>query len=657
MAEGHSRRRVLAGAGGLAMLGFGDLSSAVPVHERAERDVDLIVYGGTAAGIVAAIQLSRMGGTVLVLEPTNHVGGMTTSGLGHTDTGTTGAIGGIAGEFYRRIHAAYEGGRATATSPARYRFEPHVAHQVLTELVAEAGVRVVLNARLATVLKRGNRITHLITEGGIRYRGRMFIDATYEGDLMAAAGVAFTTGREGNDEYGETLNGVQIRDGHQFLHRVDAAGVAGVARTLASNGTGDDRIQAYCYRLCLTRAPDRIPFPKPDGYDAGQYELLRRYLDAGWRGPFFTTHGVGGGKTDSNNLGAFSTDAIGLGHGYPNGSHQQRQRIVDDHRTYQQGLLWFLANDRRVPEPIRAATGSWGLASDEFEATGGWPPQLYVREARRMVSSYVMTEHHCTGADEAYDSIGLASYAMDSHNCQRVVVGGAVRNEGDVQVPVEAPYRISYRSIIPIGAQAANLLVPVALSASHIAYGSIRMEPVFMILAQSAATAARLALDAGTSVQRVDLAALQARLRADGQLLDWLAVDLELDTSSPYVEAGGAWKASSTAAGAYGAGYLHDGNAAKGMTRLRFRPALPIGGTYEVALRWTASANRAQHVPIDVEHADGVTSRFVDQRRRGGVWVPLGRYRFTAGTAGSVLIRTERTQGFVIADAARFTRV
>lgn len=654
MGERFSRRRVLAGAGGLVLFGFGGVTRAAP--QPAVTETDLIVYGATAAGIVAAVQLRRMGGSVLVIEPSEHLGGMTTSGLGATDTGTNGAIGGIAGEFYRRIHAKYEGNVVTPTSPARFTFEPRVAQAVLTELMTEAGVPVVFGARLSAVVKSGPRLTHLVTEGGKAYGGRMFVDATYEGDLLAQAGVAFTTGREGNAKYEETLNGVQLRDKHQFVHRIDASGIPGVTKALAPNGTADDKVQAYCYRMCLTRAPDRIPFAKPAGYEVGRYELLARYLEAGWRGPFFTTHGVGGGRTDSNNLGAFSTDAIGLSHGYPTGSHQVRQRIVEEHRTYQQGLLWFLANDRRVPEPIRTATGLWGLARDEFAATGGWPPQLYVREARRMVSSYVMTEHNCTGAEKAYDSVGLASYAMDSHNCQRVIVDGAVRNEGDVQVAVPEPYRISYRSIIPVGTQCANLLVPVALSASHIAYGSLRMEPVFMILAQSAATAARQALDAGTTVQRISLPKLQARLRNDGQLLDWRAVQVVVDNRSADVNAGGTWAARASAAGFVGTDYLVDG-APKGPTRLRFRPRLPVDATYEVALRWTASANRASNVPVDVAHADGLSTRSVDQRRQGGEWVPVGSYRFAAGTAGSVVIRTDGTNGVVIADAVRFTRV
>ncbi|MFL6023093.1 MAG: FAD-dependent oxidoreductase, partial [Marmoricola sp.] len=360
---------------------------------------------------------------------------------------------------------------------------------------------------------------------------RMFVDATYEGDLMAAARVSFTTGRESNAHFGETINGVQHRDGHQFDRRVDpyvipgspASGLLpGISKaTLGPDGTADDAIQAYNFRMCLTQAQDRIRFTKPEGYDPLRYELLLRYLQAGNRGPFFTTVPMGHGKTDTNNKGAFSTDLIGGSQGYPTGSHAERSRIIADHRAYQQGFFWFLAQDPRVPDPVRREVGSWGLAADEFTATGGWPPQLYVREARRMTATYVMTEHDCTGTQKASDSIGLASYTMDSHNCRRLVVDGAVTNEGNVQARVPSPYPISYRAIVPRAGQCANLLVPVALSASHIAYGSIRMEPVFMILGQSAATAAHLALRTGSSVQQVSVTALQKQLRTDGQYLAW----------------------------------------------------------------------------------------------------------------------------------------
>ncbi|GIF72060.1 FAD-dependent oxidoreductase [Asanoa siamensis] len=629
---------------------------------------DLVVYGATSGGLVAAIQARRMGRTAVVLEPSTHLGGLTTGGLGQTDSGTAASIKGIAGEFYRRIHAAYAGTPVTPTSPARFTFEPHVARTVFDAMLAEAGVQVYFGLRIASVNRSGNRLLEIVGDNGQAFQGGMFVDASYEGDLMARAGVSWTVGRESNATYGETINGVQLRSGHQFNFPVSPYVVAGSpasgllpgisAAPVAPAGSGDGLIQAYNFRMCLTQAASRIPFPKPAGYDPIAYELLLRYVQAGWNGPFFTTHGVGGGKTDSNNNGAFSTDFIGANYGYPTASYAARESMVADHRAYQQGLMWFLANDPRLPAAVRTSTASWGLAADEFVSTGGWPPQLYVREARRMVSAHVMTERNCRGQEPVPDPVGLASYTMDSHNCQRVVINGVVKNEGDVQIGVPGPYGISYRSIVPTESQCANLLVPVCLAASHIAYGSIRMEPVFMILGQSAATAAVLALSASTAVQQVPYATLRARLLADGQLLQWPPPagpgEVIVDSRDPSVTRAGTWVSSTSIRGYWGADYEHDGNTAKGVNRLRFRPSLPSSGTYAVYLRWTADPNRSSNVPIDIVHNGGVTTRVVDQRANGGQWVSLGSYSCGAGTAASVLIRTENTNGYVIADAARW---
>ncbi|SCE75007.1 FAD dependent oxidoreductase [Micromonospora echinospora] len=660
-------RRHLLRLGGATLVVAGSTGIGLPALAANTVTADLVVYGATSAGIVAAVQMRRMGRTALILEPGQHVGGLTTGGLGYTDSGTSASIGGIAGEFYRRVHAKYHGNTVTPDSPMRLVFEPHVAAEVFDDLLAEHGVPVYLGVRLAQVVRAGNRITALTTDNGQTFAGPMFVDATYEGDLMAKAGVSYALGREANTVYGETINGVQLRTGHQFTRPVDPYVTPGVpasgllpgisAAPVAPNGTGDGLIQAYNFRMCLTKAADRIPFPKPAGYDPADYELLLRYVQAGFTGPFFTTQGVGNGKTDSNNHGAFSTDFIGANYTYPTASPAVRESIVAEHRTYQQGLMWFLANDPRLPASIRTSTAAWGLAADEFTATGGWPPQLYVREARRMVSAYVVTERDCRGRVRVADSVGLASYTMDSHNCQRVVVDGVVKNEGDVQVGVPGPYPISYRAIVPTEAQCANLFVPVCLSASHIAYGSVRMEPVFMILAQSAATAAKLALDAGGPVQQVNVTALQARLRQDGQHLQWPpAIDGEIvvDNASASVTRAGTWLSSSHVGGYWGVDYEHDDNTGKGVNRLRFTPSLPAAGSYAVSLRWTADPNRASNVPVDVVHGGGVTTRTVDQRGSGGQWVPLGTYAFAAGTAGSVLIRTEGTDGYVVADAARF---
>jgi hypothetical protein len=405
-------------------------------------------------------------------------------------------------------------------------------------MIRKAKVPVVYGERLDLkngVLKKGPRILAITMESGRVFRGKMFIDATYEGDLMAKAGVSYTIGRESNSKYGETLNGVQIKRAysHQFEKPVDpylkpGEPSSGLLPGLhggspGKEGDGDHRVQAYNFRLCLTDAGDnKIPFPKPKGYNALRYELLLRYYEAGFDKIPWIRSMMPNRKTDINNKHGFSSDNIGANYGYPDGDYAVRKKIIAEHISYQKGLMWTLANHPRVPEKVRKEVSQWGLAKDEFVDNGNWPYQLYVREARRMVSDYVMTEQNCRGRRIASDSIGLGAYGMDSHNTQRYVdEQGHVRNEGDIQVRVAGPYPVSYRSIVPKAEECSNLLVPVCLSASHIAFGSIRMEPVFMTLGQSAASAACLAIDDDVSVQQLDYGKLRKRLLSDGQILKW----------------------------------------------------------------------------------------------------------------------------------------
>ena len=523
---------------------------------------DLVVYGGTSGGIAAAVQAARMGKRVILVNPDQHLGGLTSGGLGATDIGNKGAIGGIAREFYERIARYYDQNSAWKQEsradyfakrsasqnaakdpiaeakkvPAQWTFEPHVAKAVFRELLTEAGVPVVLGERLdlqGGVRKQASRITSIRTESGKVFAGRMFLDATYEGDLMAKAGVGYHVGREANSVYGETLNGVQTKHAtkHQFTRPVDpyrSAGdpASGLLPGLHSGppgaeGSGDKRVQAYNFRLCLTDAADnRQPIPQPPGYDPSRYELLRRYIDAGVFDAVQLNTPMPNRKTDINNNGAFSSDHIGANYEYPDGNYAVRERIMRDHRDYLMGMWWFLQNDARLPASVRERAGRWGLCRDEFPETSGWPPQLYIREARRMISDSVMTEHHCRGTKVAPDSVGLGAYGMDSHNVQRYVKDGAAINEGDVQVGVARPYPVSYGALVPKAGECENLLVPVCLSASHIAYGSIRMEPVFMVLGQSAATAAAIAIDDHVPVQQVDYGRLRKRLLADHQVLE-----------------------------------------------------------------------------------------------------------------------------------------
>jgi hypothetical protein len=510
---------------------------------------DVVVYGGTSAGISAAVQAVRMGKTVVVVAPEKHLGGLSSGGLGWTDSGQKEAIGGLAREVYQRIKAYYDKPDAwRQQKPEDYRlyhrdedaiwaFEPHVAERVFEDLVAEHKIRVDRDEwldRKGGVEKDGTRLVAVRTLSGKTYRGRVFIDATYEGDLMAAAGVSYIVGREPNSKYGETLNGVQTRRAvsHQFDRPVDPYVVPGDPASgllprihpgpPGADGEGDDRIQAYCFRLCLTDAPEnRVPFEKPEGYDPRQYELLGRFLRAGWNQVFQKFDPVPNRKTDTNNHGGFSTDNIGMNYDYPDASYERRREIIKEHEVYQKGLMYFLANDPGVPEPVRSRMSRWGLARDEFVDNGHWPHQIYVREARRMLTDFVVTERHLRGTDPTPESIGMGSYNMDSHNVQRYVdASGHARNEGDIQVNPGGAYPISYRAIVPRAGECTNLLVPVCLASSHIAYGSIRMEPVFLILGQSAATAATLAIDDKVDVQKVAYPRLSARLLADKQVLD-----------------------------------------------------------------------------------------------------------------------------------------
>lgn len=487
---------------------------------------DLCVYGATAAGVAAAVAATRLGRTAVLIEHGGAVGGITAGGLSMTDIGNKRAIGGLSREFYRRCGAHYG-------AAEEWRFEPHIASAVLAELLAEASVPVYMRQPLASVAMDGQRITSITTEGGLTVQARIFLDTSYEGDLLARAGVSYTVGRESNAQYGETLNGVQIHPTHQFDLPIDPYITPGdpssgllpgiEAAPAEPPGTGDHRVQAYNFRLCLTRAPgNRIPFAQPAAYDRREYELLARYFAAGWGAEVFRKFDpIRGEKVDMNNHGGLSSDFIGRNYAYPEASYAERERIFQAHVSYQQGYMWFMANDPAVPPAIRERWAEWGLAADEFTATGGWPHQLYVREARRMLGDYVMTEHDCRGATAADDVVGLAAYTMDSHNCRRFVRDGRVWNEGDVQVAGFPPYPISYRAIVPRRGECENLLVPVCLSSSHIAYGSIRMEPVFMILGQSAAAAANLAIAKGCAVQDVPYRQLREQLQRDGQVLSW----------------------------------------------------------------------------------------------------------------------------------------
>lgn len=666
------------------------------------RRADVVIYGATSAGVAAAVQVSRMGHSVVLIEPGKHVGGLTSGGLGFTDSGDKRAIGGIAREFYQRIRRHYDDASAWTQEQSsdypRYRpaddamwtFEPKVAEQVFRRMLTEVRVELLQGERLnrsTGVMVVGGRIQQIVMESGLVLAGQQFIDATYEGDLMAAAQVKYTVGREANSVYGETLNGNQVRantHNHRFLKSVDPFRVRGDrssgllpgidAAGPGLEGAGDHRVQAYCFRMCMSKSPqNRRPFPKPDGYDERNYELLLRNFEAGDLRVPLSPDMMPNLKTDTNNNGAVSTDFLGGNYDYPEADYVQREAIIRDHERYQKGLMWTLANHPRVPASVRAEMAQWGLPLDEFTDNDNWPHQLYIRESRRMVSDYVMTEQDCRRERMAADSVGLGSYNMDSHNVRRFVTAdGKVQNEGDVQVSPGGAYLISYRSVVPARGQVENLAVPVCLAASHIAYGSIRMEPVFMVLGQSAATASVLALRTGTSLQNVQYAELRARLLQDGQVLDLPAAvppkilisreslsGIVLDDADAELQ--GEWRGSSSAGRYVGAGYLHDGNLDKGEKSATWNVTVPSRGTWHVGISYSAASNRAVAVPVEVQAGDGPVQKFVVNQKSAiagqEVFQELTKVALAAGQRVRVTISNAGTEGHVIVDAVQLEQV
>jgi hypothetical protein len=683
------------------------LTLVFPSPNRAA-DPDVVIYGGTCAAITAAVQVKKMGKTVIVVSPDKHLGGLSSGGLGFTDTGNKSVIGGLAREFYQRIYQHYQTpeawvqqnkaeygnkGQGTPAMDGENRtmwiFEPSAAEKIFENWVKEHQIEVVRDAwldRSKGVKKEGDRIVSITTLDGKTYKGSMFIDATYEGDLLAAAGVDYHVGREANSVYGEEHNGIQVGVLHHRHHfgavkepispyKVPGDPKSGVLPRVSTEnpgikGEGDKRVQAYCFRSCYTNDPsNRLPFPKPDGYDANQYELLLRVLKTGWDEFFEKFDPIPNHKTDTNNHGPFSFDNIGFNYDYPEASYERRREIIAEHRNYQQGLLWFVANDPRVPKKVQDELQTWGLPKDEFIDNGNWSHQLYIREARRMIGHYVMTENELRKLKPTPESVGMGSYTIDSHNVQRYITPeGLVQNEGDIGVSTNGPYEIAYGSLVPKVGQGANLLVPVAMSASHIAYGSIRMEPVFMILGQSAATAAILALDGKLPVQKVPYSALRERLLKDGQILEYsgpksargidpktlpgITVDDEAAVKT------GDWSHGTASRNFISEGYAHDQNKGKGEKSLLFKTALSKSGKYEVRLAYPSNTNRATQVPVTIKHAKGESSVTVNQRNPGpnaGQSITLGTFEFNQDA--EVSIGTGSTDGFVVVDAVQWIPV
>lgn len=643
------------------------VTTVVPAQQIIETDI--CVYGGTSAGVIAAYTAQKLGKKAIVIEPGRHLGGMSSGGLGYTDIGNKYAITGLARDFYRRIGKYY--GKFE-----QWTFEPHVAEDIFKQYVKQGNFKVLFETRLRDVKKQGTRITEVVLENAtdrsattVIVRAKVYIDCGYEGDLMAKAGVSYVVGREDNKDYNETINGVQLMQGHQFQDGIDpyiipgkpeSGLVWGVSReTLQPNGTGDKKVQAYNYRICLTSDKNNmVPIIRPEGYDSTRYELAVRLLKANpdkkRLDDYFIWSRMPNSKTDINNRGGFSTDMIGMNYKYPDGTYEQRKQIIAEHERYTKGLLYFYGHDSRVPVELRNEMLKWGYPKDEYTDNGNWSPQLYIREARRMVGSYVMSQANCEGKEVVKDGVGMAAYTMDSHNCQRIVVNKQVKNEGNVEVGGFGPYPIAYGSIVPKASECTNLFVPVCLSATHIAYGSIRMEPVFMVLAQSAATAAVYAINGNKSIQSIDIAELQQELKAnplaDGKLFDVL-VD---NDDAAHVTKHGNWTVEKK--GGYGPSFFVS-EAGTNKETVRFTPDIPQQGTYQVYIYFPKVSGMSSQISVTL--SDGIkqypqiikSSDIIVEGQTSGEWVSVGKYTLTKGKSSYAEISAAQADGKVLADA------
>ena len=635
-----------------------------------EAEYDVCVYGGTSAGVIAAYAVAKQGKKVLLVEPGQRLGGMSSGGLGQTDIGNKQVVKGLALDFYRRVGATY--GRLES-----WIFEPSVAENIFKDYIARGNVEVLYGHRIVDAEKQGASITAINVESVVNtaqtknISAKVFIDCTYEGDLMARAGVTYVVGREDNKVYGEDHNGVQMQHLHQFVDNVDpyvekgnpASGLLwGISdAALAPTGSGDNMVQAYNYRICLTSDKDNmLPIEKPANYDPARYELLLRIIEAQKNydlNGYFIISPMPNNKTDINNRGAFSTDMIGMNHDYPEASYERRAEIIQAHKDYTLGLLWFMGNDERVPKQLRDQMLALGLPKDEYVEYGHWTPQLYIREARRMVGEYVATQANCDNIAKVDDGVGMAAYTMDSHNCQRVVIvkdGKAmVKNEGNVEIYGGLPYDVSYRCLTPKREECDNLLVPVCLSASHIAYGSIRMEPVFMLLGQSAAKAACLAIDGGVKVQEVDVKEIQ-RMYEEDPLLDGTPADIVVDDSS--LNAPAAWTRIERNNG-FGRSYLVLDPTSQEQA-LRYPFEVKTDGKYEIYtyfIRRGESSKKTELVVSDGTAQKGVVINADEIQILGqtsGEWVSLGEYDLQSGKPGYVEFTNKGTvTGQICADA------
>ena len=643
--------------------------------QQRTRNYDVVVYGGTSAGVIAAYTAGELGKSVLLIEPGTRIGGLSSGGLGYTDIGNKYAIKGLSLDFYRKIGKHYG-------NFEQWIFEPHVAEAIFLDYLKKAKIKVLYSYRIISAKKSGANIISITTENSDRpssetnktIQGKMFIDCSYEGDLMAKASVSYTVGREDNRKYNETYDGAQLRDKHQFPDGVDPYKIPGKPESglvwgvsndkLLPNGSGNKMVQSYNIRICLTKnEANRLPITEPPDYKPERYELLLRLLA---KRPVKSLEGLmtlsrmPNDKTDINNNGAFSTDMIGMSWDYPETDYKKRTAIFKAHENYTKGFFYFIGHNPRVPVALRNEMLEYGYPNDEYLSTHHFTTQMYVREARRMIGEYVMTQANCEGKETVNDGIALAAYTMDSHNAERLVVNGMVKNEGDVQIGGFGPYPISYRSIVPKPQECDNLLVPVCLSASHIAYGSIRMEPVFMMLGQSAATAACLAIDGNTSVQQVNINKIQEILKTN-PLADGSTPEILVDNDdSVAIKVKGNWRTAVNFPGCYGLSLFIDSSVYKTEDFVRFTPDIKKEGAYNVYIYLVKAPGISSHIPVIIGSGQEVKVEDIKmddidiKGQTEGEWVPLGKYSFAPGNNNNVTITGKGADGSVLADAVLF---
>lgn len=659
---------------------------------------DVIVYGSTPGGFCAAIAAAREGASVILLEPTAHVGGVNTGGLCFSDSNQTvrSTVMGLFDEWHRRVEADYQSRdvklpyEVAVKDQTHWTYEPHVAMRVTRAMLDEAGVAVLTKQPLLRVEKEGVRIRAIVTEQGT-FEAKTFVDASYEGDLLAAAGVSWTIGREGRAEFGESLAGKQYPKKKMEISGFDDAGKPLPLITTTDAGpeeAGDDKVMVYSFRLCLTRNPaNRVPFPRPDRYDPARFEVVRRYFAVEKRPVLlWDLYPLPGEKFDANNgIGKqFSMGLVGAANGWSEGDAADRAKIWEEHRQYTLELYHFLTTDPAVPRNLREQLGELGLCQDEFPETGHWSPQLYVREGRRMRGMFVLSQKDILETPEKEDPVVVSSFPIDSHDCQRIALpDGGVINEGTI-FPVRMagrghgyPYQIPYRSLLPKPEECDNLVVPVALSCTHVGISSIRVEPTWMILGQSAGIAAALAAQKDLPVQQLPYADLREHLLAAGQVLDLPVLpDLPPTPKGPVsidpkglpgivlddeaAELTGSWSHSTNFKPHVGTGYLHDDAVGDGNASATFRFRVPKSARYEVRMAYSAHETRSGKVPVSIRSGGSATEITVDQTiplPPGEAFRTIGEAAFLAGAESTITLTNRDTDGFVILDAFQLVEV